>query len=80
MRQNFYVDDGSKSLPTAQDATELLEDVKTLCKRGGFRLDKFLHKDREVIKAIPSEDLASDIKNLDLGRDDLPIERALGVQ
>ena len=80
VRQDFYVDDGLKSVLTAQDAIKLIEDVKTLCKRGGFRLHKFLSNDREVIKAIPSEDLATDIKNLDLGRDDLPIERALGVQ
>ena len=80
VRQDFYVDDGLKSVPTAHDAIKLIEDVKTLCKRGGFRLQNFLSNDREVMKAIPSEDLASDIKNLDLGRDDLPIERALGVQ
>ena len=80
VRQDFYVDDSLKSVPTAQDAIKLIEDVKTLCKRGGFRLHKLLSNDRDVIKAIPSEDLASDIKNLDLGRDDLPIERALGIQ
>ena len=34
---------------------------------------------KEVLKAIPSKDIASGLQDLDLKFDQLPIERTLGV-
>ena len=46
----------------------------------GFRLRKFTANKREVIKPVPAEYRATDIKELDLHHDVLPIERVLGVE
>ena len=79
LRKDFYVDDGLKSVPSTSDAMELICKTKEMCWRGGFNLHKFTSNKREVIKAIPVEDQAKGIKELNLEKDDLPMERALGV-
>jgi len=73
-------DDGLKSIASIPDAIALIEDNKELCRRGGFGLHKFTSNFKEVIKAIPVEDRAEGIQKIDMDRDALPIERALGVQ
>ena len=80
VRDDFYVGDGLKSVPSASEAVKLIKDVKEMCRRGGFNLHKFVSNSKEVIHSIPTEDRADDIRNLDLGQDFLPVERALGVQ
>ena len=50
-----------------------------MCRRGGFNLHKFTSNEREVIEAIPVEDHAKGIQDLNLEKDELPMERALGV-
>ncbi len=74
------MDDGLKSVDTPQRAISLIKQTKELCARGGLRLHKFISNSKEVISAIPPEDRSSPLKNLNLGHDRLPIERALGVQ
>ena len=80
VRDDFYVDDGLKSVPSVGEAVKLIKDVKEMCKRGGFNLHKFVSNNKEVIHSIPTEARAEDIKNLDLDQDFLPVECALGVQ
>ena len=80
LREDFYVDDGLKSVPSIDEAVKLVKDVKEMCKRGGFNLHKFVSNSKEVIHSIPVEDRAEDIKKLDLDQDIIPIERALGIQ
>ena len=48
--------------------------------KGGFNLHKFISNSKDVIEGIPKEQRASGIKELDLAKDVLPIERALGDQ
>ena len=79
VRNNFYVDDGLKSVKNTEQATTLIQRTKDLCARGGLRLHKFISNSKEVIAAIPQKDRASTLKNLDLHNDRLPTERALGV-
>lgn len=74
LSQDFYVDDGLKSVPLTDGA------VKEMCRRGGFNLHKFIPNSKEVIQTIPAEDRAKEIKNLDLNKDLLPLEQALRVQ
>ena len=80
VKEDFYVDDGLKSVPSAVQASTLIESTKCLLAKGGFNFHKFISNSKNVIKAIPKEQQASSIKELDLSRDVLPIERALGVQ
>ena len=80
VKKDFYVDDGLKSVPSATEASALIKSTKSLLAKGGFNLHKFISNSKEVIEAIPKEQQASGIKELDLSRDILPIERALGVQ
>ena len=80
IRNNFYVDDGLKSVATVSEATSLIEKTKSICARGGMRFHKFISDSKEVIAKIAPEDRAKGVKDLDLHSDVLPIERTLGVQ
>ena len=53
VRDNFYVDDGLKSVSTPTNAIDLIQKTKTLCKKGGFRLHKIISNSKEVIEATP---------------------------
>ena len=79
VRKNFYVDDGLKSVSSIEEAVSLIGSTKEMCKRGGFRLHKFASNRKEVIEAIPAEDRAEGVRNIDLDHEALPMERALGV-
>ena len=80
VRDDFYVDDGLKSVPSATQVSSLIKSTKCLLAKGGFNLHKFISNSKDVIEGIPKEQRASGIKELDLAKDVLPIERALGVQ
>ena len=79
LRHNFYVDDMLKSVPTDEKAIEVVQGTKAMCKKGGFKLTKFVSNSRKVLQSVPEEDREKEIKGLDLGQDKLPVERALGV-
>jgi len=78
--ENFYVEDCLKSVPTEQEAVELISNLTTICHKGGFHLSKWISNSRAVLAAVPSEDRAKDVKELDLSKDQLPMEQALGLQ
>ena len=80
VKEDFYVDDGLKSVHSAVHASALIVSTKSLLAKGGFNLHKFISNSKKVIKAIPKEQQVSGIKELDLSKDVLPIERALGGQ
>jgi hypothetical protein len=80
LRKDFYVDDGLKSLATTSEAISLMKETKEMCRRGGFNLQKFISNKKQVIEAIPKKDRAEKIRNLDLTKEEMPIERALGIQ
>jgi len=80
VRQDFYIDDSLKSCQSVKEAKDLILSVKEMCKRGGFRLHKFISNSREVIRDIPEEDRGKELKALNLDLDSLPIERKLGVE
>lgn len=80
IKENFYVDDGLKSVPTVPEAIELIKNGTEMCMRGGFRLHKFTSNSKEVVESTPIESRAKEIKELDLNRDLLPPERVLGVE
>ena len=53
--------------------------MKQLCQRGGFNLTKFISNSREVLANIDGSLLAKSIKDIDISKDQLPIDRTLGV-
>ena len=79
LRRNFHVDDVLKSASTEDKTIKLAKDVKAACANGGFNLTKFVGNTERIINSIPDEHRAENVKNLTLGKDKLPIERALGV-
>ena len=77
---NFYVDDGLASFSTASEAIRVLQETQeTLHQEGKIRPHKIASNCQEILKAFPAEDLASDLKNLDLLQDDLPSHFSLGL-
>ncbi|XP_046565841.1 uncharacterized protein LOC124274523 [Haliotis rubra] len=80
IRKNFYVDDWLKSAANERKVIHLIKDVQSACAEGGFRLTKFVSNSRDVLKSIPTEDRAKQIQTCNLDYDEIPIERALGLQ
>ena len=74
------MDDCLKSWPSVEDAVCHVGELRSLLQRGGFRLAKWISNSREVLESIPGSERAQGIMKLDLRKDELPIERALGVQ
>ena len=76
MRDDFYVDDGLKSVTSATKASSLTKSTKCLLAKGKFNLHKFISNSKDVIEGIPKEQRPSGIKELDLANDVLPIEKS----
>lgn len=79
MRRDFDVDDGLKSVKCVDTAVNLMKNCQAMCAKAGLRLHKFSSNKKEVIQAVPPEDRAKGLQELDLTRDPLPIERTLGI-
>lgn len=77
MNRNFYVDDGLKSLPTADQVISLLKRKMLAC--SNLRLHKLASNSKEVMEAFSCEDRATDLMDLDLAADDLPVQKSLGL-
>ncbi|KAB5513392.1 hypothetical protein PHYPO_G00249400 [Pangasianodon hypophthalmus] len=78
--KNVYVDDCLTSLPTVQEAVQLTSDLVELCSKGGFQLTKWVSSNRTVLSTIKEEERRKDIRSLHLDKDQLPTDRALGLQ
>ncbi|KAK7906730.1 hypothetical protein WMY93_015342 [Mugilogobius chulae] len=78
--RDFYVDDGLTSVESTAQAIKLAMEATDICAKGGLRLHKFISNDRAVIDSIPEAERAPNVRDLDLSFENLPLERALGVQ
>ncbi|XP_068712985.1 uncharacterized protein [Montipora foliosa] len=78
LRDNYYVDDLLKSMPTPESAITLMRELTELCAKGGFNLTKVMSNNREVLAAIPVEKRADATLDFTLHR--LTVDRALGVR
>ena len=79
LNKNFYVDDMLKSVASVPKAITLVENVRGMCRAGGFRLTKFVSNSEELQMSAPQKDRqqpAPDRKLLETIPDN---ERALGV-
>ncbi|XP_071094630.1 uncharacterized protein [Haliotis cracherodii] len=79
IKDHFYVDDCLASVPDETQAICVIKEVTDLCHRSGFKLTKWISNSHTVMKAIPSEERAKDVIQLNLDCESLPSERALGV-
>ncbi|XP_060772289.1 uncharacterized protein LOC132883105 [Neoarius graeffei] len=79
VERDFYIDDGLKSLPSAAVAIDLLKRTQEMLACSNLRLHKITSNSEEVMKAFPTEDHASGLRDLNLGQDTLPVQRTLGV-
>jgi hypothetical protein len=77
--RSFYVDDCLESVETDVKAISHVKELKSICNEGGFKLTKWLSNSRVVLESIPAEERSKGAKNLNLDKDNLPIERTLGV-
>ena len=79
VQRNFYVDDGLVSRPTADEIIKLVSDTQAALATANLRLHKVVSNSVTVMEAFPTEDLAKDIRSLDLRHDELPAQSSLGV-
>ena len=79
VKRNFYVDDCLKSLKSAEDAVEFVDQLRDILSKGGFRLTKWSCNRSEVLDSIPQVERAKSVLDLDLGKGQLPIQRTLGL-
>ncbi|KAI7790112.1 hypothetical protein IRJ41_020083, partial [Triplophysa rosa] len=76
---NFFMDDCLKSVASEQEAILMIKDLTNVCLTGGFQLTKWVSNKRAVLQTVPEELRAHGIKFMDLDKDQLPMERALGL-
>lgn len=76
---NFYIDDCLKSVKHAAQAIALYKDLKAMCASGEFNLTKWISNSRDFLAFPPENERAKEVRAVDLSKDALPIERALGV-
>ncbi|CAE1260779.1 unnamed protein product [Acanthosepion pharaonis] len=79
VNQNFYIDDCLKSLPTIEATVSLLQRTRDILARSNLRLHK-IASNKGVMTTIPPQDHANNLMNLDLSKDELPIQRSLGLE
>lgn len=80
VRKNFYVDDCLKSASDEDTAITLCAELRSMLAKGGFRLTKWSSNSRKLLNSIPEEERAQGFQDLDFDEDNLPMERALGIQ
>ena len=80
IERNFYVDDGLTSETSTECALDVVNQARAICATGNLRLHKFVSNSREVMEKIPPSERAPNIQELDLTLDELPMERALGME
>ena len=79
VENNFYVDDGLKSVADPGKAIDLLHRTHAMLATANLRLHKIASNHPAVTQAFPSQDRAADLRDLDLSKDTIPVQRSLGV-
>ena len=79
VNKDFYVDDALTSLPTVKEAVDLLKRTQSDLQTADLKLHKVASNSPEVLAEFPPEQRAKSLKDLDLTKDDLPVQRTLGL-
>lgn len=74
------MDDCLVSTASEEEALVLCHELVSICSKGVFKLTKWISNRHAVMAAIPEDQRAKGIKNLDLDHDTLSVERVVGVQ
>ena len=77
--RDFYVDDYMKSVEDESHAIDLVHEVRGMLKQGGFNLTNFCSNSRSLLSSFAPELLAKELRKIDIDKDSLPKDRALGV-
>ena len=77
--QDFYVDDGLRSVSSIEEGIQLVVGSQQLGNKGKLHLHKFVSNSEEVLNAVPPQDRAPREKACDLLSNGPLSERALGV-
>lgn len=67
-------------MSSVEQAAQPYRNLKGMCSKGGFHLNKWLSNHCSVLAIIPEEERAREVRTLNLDRDNLPMEGALGTQ
>lgn len=76
LRRNFYIDNLLKSTIETEETIELITNIRSMCKEGGFNLTKFISNSREVIESLPESKRSKELRDY---QDVLPKDHALGI-
>ncbi|KAJ8041407.1 hypothetical protein HOLleu_12215 [Holothuria leucospilota] len=76
--QDFYVDDGVTSVDSVEKARRTIAEARELCLQLNLRLYKFI-SNRSVLESVPISERATDIQEVDLSKEKIPMERTVGV-
>ena len=79
LRNDFYVDDGVISVPSEEEAIDLLQATKQMCQSAGLHLHKVASNSKRVVESVPIQDRAKNIQERAITDINLPVERALGI-
>ena len=80
VENNFYVDDGLVSLPDVDIARDLIERTKSALYKGGrLRIHKIVSNDKSLLSHFAANELADNLKELDLTSDSAPLQSSLGL-
>ena len=79
VRRHFYVDDGLASVSTPEEGIDLLTRTQGVLAESGLRLHKFSSNSKEVVAALPPEDISAELRDVNLCMDNLPEQRSLGL-
>ena len=79
VNKDFYVDDALTSLPTVEEAVDLLKRTQSDLQTAGLELHKVVSNSQEVLAEFPPEQLTKSLKHIDLTKDTLPVQHTLGL-
>ena len=79
VKNDFYVDDALTSRATVTEIVSFIQKTQNTLQEHGLRFHKIASNSAEVMKSFPPDDLAKNIKDLDLDNADLPTQKILGV-
>ncbi|XP_028415517.1 uncharacterized protein LOC114538584 [Dendronephthya gigantea] len=79
VRDNFYVDDGLTSCSTPEIAIELVKKTQAMLAEANLRLHKIVSNSITLMEALPQQDRVTNVRDLDLHNEPLPVQRSLGM-
>lgn len=79
VERHFYVDDGLISLPSETEAIDLLKRTQASLAESNLKLHKIASNSITVMQAFKPEDLAAGLRDLGLDKEELPVQRSLGL-